>query len=88
MAEKFLPTEGVALAGYLTTFGLISTLLGKGILTPEDAEQLIDNQMLMLETFGLSETDRIQAHGILEKTRETLAGMIAKARDIKSSPSL
>jgi hypothetical protein len=88
MAEKFLPTGGVALAGYLTAFGLISTLLGKGILTPEDADQLIDNQMLMLETFGLSDADRTQAHGILEQTRQTLAVMIVKARDIKSSPSL
>jgi hypothetical protein len=88
MTDEFMPTEGVALAGYLIAFGLIAVLLGKGVLTPEDADRLIDDQMLMLETLGLSESVRNQAHGILEKTRDIVEGMIAKARDIKPPPTL
>jgi adenine/guanine phosphoribosyltransferase-like PRPP-binding protein len=78
MNDEFRPTEGLALAGYFIASGLISMLLAKGLLTPEEAVLVIDDQMSTLKTLGLLAEDRNQAYHILDRSRKAVAAMIEK----------
>ena len=71
--DEHLPTDGVELASFIINTGLIALLMGKGILTAEDADRTVDNGMLLLEQLGLSEQPRERAHKILEQTRALVA---------------
>jgi len=72
MLDDDVPVEGFAIAGFALAQGLLSLMVGRGLITKVDADNLVEALLQSVEEMPIHSPGADAARGVLDQIARTL----------------